>query len=58
MATMTVATFYDGPATPTDDNDDKLIVDYDDNTQKVFLAGSDVSAEDAKVQAIFNACFS
>ena len=27
------------------------------NTQKIFLAGSDVSAEDAKVQAIFNACF-
>lgn len=55
---MTVATFYDGPSTPTDDNNDRLIVDYDDNTQKIFLADSDVSAEDAKVQAIFNACFS
>jgi hypothetical protein len=56
MATMRTATFYDGPSTPTDD-DDKLIIDYDDNTQKIFDKDSDVSAEDTKVKAIYNACF-
>lgn len=35
MATMRTATFYEGLSTPTDDDDDKLIIDYDDNTQKL-----------------------
>ncbi len=57
MATMRTATFYDGPSTPTDDDNDKLIIDYDDNTQRVFDKDSDVSAEATKVRAIYNACF-
>lgn len=55
---MRTATFYDGPSTPTDDDDDRLIIDYDDNTQKIFLADSDMSAESTKVKAIHTACFS
>ncbi len=55
---MRTATFYDGPSTPTDDDNDKLIIDYDDNTQKIFEKDSDVSAESAKVKAIHSACFS
>ena len=58
MANMRTATFYDGPSTPTDDDDDRLIIDYDDNTQKIFLADSDMSAESTKVKAIHTACFS
>lgn len=58
MANLRTATFYDGPLNPIDDNDDKLIIDYDDNTQKVFDKDSDVSAESAKVKAIYSACFS
>jgi len=54
---MRTATFYEGVDTPTDDNDDKLIIDYNDNTQAIFLSDSDVSGEDAKVQAIHTACF-
>ena len=57
MPRMRTATFYEGVDTPTDDNDDKLIINYNDNTQTVFLADSDVSGEDAKVQAIHTACF-
>ena len=55
---MRTATFYDGPSTPTDDDNDKLIIDYDDNTQRVFDKDSDVSAEATKVRAIYNAWFS
>ena len=58
MANMRTATFYDGPSTPTDDDEDRLIIDYDDNTQKIFLADSDMSAESTKVKAIHTACFS
>ena len=58
MANLRTATFYDGPMNPTDDDNDKLIIDYDDNTQKIFDKDSDVSAESAKVKAIHNACFS
>ena len=58
MANITTATFYEGSSTPTDDTDDKLIIDYDDNTQKEFHADSDMSAESAKVKAIHTACFS
>ena len=58
MANMRTATFYEGSSTPTDDTDDRLIIDYDDNTQKIFLADSDMSAESTKVKAIHTACFS
>ena len=54
---MRTATFYEGVSTPTDDDGDKLIIDYDDNAQKTFDKDSDVSAEATKVQAIYNACF-
>jgi len=57
MANMKTATFYDGPSTPTDDDADRLIIDYDDNTQKEFRADSDMSAESTKVKAIHTACF-
>ena len=55
---MRVATFYEGSSTPTDDTDDRLIIDYDDNTQKEFRVDSDMSAESTKVKAIHTACFS
>jgi hypothetical protein len=55
---MKTAIFYEGVDTPTDDNDDKLIIDYNNNTQTVFLSDSDVSGESTKVQAIHTACFS
>ena len=58
MANMRVATFYEGSSTPTEDTDDRLIIDYDDNTQKEFSADSDMSAESTKVKAIHTACFS
>ena len=58
MANMRTATFYEGSSTPTDDSDNRLIIDYDDNTQKEFRADSDMSAESAKVKAIHTACFS
>lgn len=58
MANMKIATFYEASSTPTDDTDDKLVIDYDDNTQKDFRADSDMSAESAKVKAIHTACFS
>ena len=58
MANMRVATFYEGSSTPTDDTDNRLIIDYDDNTQKEFRADSDMSAESTKVKAIHTACFS
>ena len=57
MANMKTAIFYEGSATPTDDTDDRLIIDYDDNTQKEFRADSDMSAESTKVKAIHTACF-
>lgn len=57
MANMRTATFYEASSTPTDDTDNKLIIDYDDNTQKEFLADSDMSAESTKVKAIHTACF-
>ena len=41
----------------TDPKVDQMIVDYDDNTQKILFSDSDVSGEDAKVQAIHTACF-
>jgi len=58
MANMRTATFYEGSSTPTDDTDNKLVIDYDDNTQKEFSTDSDMSAESTKVKAIHTACFS
>ena len=57
MANMRTATFYEASFTPTEDTDNKLIIDYDDNTQKEFRADSDMSAESTKVKAIHTACF-
>ena len=58
MANMRTATFYEASSTPTEGTDNKLIIDYDDNTQKEFRADSDMSAESTKVKAIHTACFS
>ena len=54
---MRTATFYEASSTPTEGTDNKLIIDYDDNTQKEFRADSDMSAESTKVKAIHTACF-
>lgn len=54
---MRTITIYDGPATPTDDDNDRVIVDYKDNTQKEFVASTDRSGEATKVKAILDAFF-
>jgi hypothetical protein len=41
----------------TDPKADQMIVDYDDNTQKILFSDSDVSGESQKLQNIFNAFF-
>ena len=41
----------------TDPKVDQMIVDYDDNTQKILFSDSDVSGESQKLQNIFNAFF-
>ena len=56
MADMRTITIYEGSKGITD-NVDKDIVDYDDNTQKVFESSTDRSAEATKVKAILDAFF-
>ena len=56
MADMRTITIYEGSKDITD-NVDKAIVDYDDNTQKVFESSTDRSAEATKVKAILYAFF-
>ena len=56
MATMTNISIMEGSASITD-NVDKAIVDYDDNTQKIFESSTDRSAEATKVKAILDAFF-
>ena len=56
MADMRTITIYEGSKNITD-NVDKAIVDYDDNTQKVFESSTDRSAEATKVKAILDAFF-
>ena len=56
MADMRTITMYEGSKSITD-NVDKAIVDYDDNTQKVFESSTDRSAEATKVKAILDAFF-
>ncbi len=56
MADMRTITIYEGSKSITD-NVDKAIVDYDDNTQKVFESSTDRSAEATKVKAILDAFF-
>lgn len=56
MADMRTITIYEGSKDITD-NVDKAIVDYDDNTQKVFESSTDRSAEATKVKAILDAFF-
>lgn len=56
MADMRTITIYEGSKDITE-NVDKAIVDYDDNTQKVFESSTDRSAEATKVKAILDAFF-
>ena len=56
MADMRTITIYEGSKDITD-NVDKAIVDYDDNTQKIFESSTDRSAEATKVKAILDAFF-
>ena len=56
MADMRTITIYEGSKDITD-SVDKAIVDYDDNTQKVFESSTDRSAEATKVKAILDAFF-
>ena len=56
MANMRTMTVYEGSRSITD-NVDKVIIDYDDNTQKEFVASTDRSAETTKVRAILDAFF-
>ena len=53
---MRTITIYEGSKNITD-NVDKAIVDYDDNTQKIFESSTDRSAEATKVKAILDAFF-
>ena len=56
MATMTNMNIMKGTASITE-SPDKVIVDYDNNTQKVFEASTDRNAEGAKVKAILDVFF-
>ena len=56
MANMRTMTVYEGSKSITD-KVDKVIIDYDDNTQKEFVASTDRSGEAAKVKAILDAFF-
>ena len=56
MADMRTITIYEG-SNSISETVDKAIVDYDDNTQKVFESSTDRSAEATKVKAILDAFF-
>jgi hypothetical protein len=56
MATMTNMSIMESAASITE-SPDKVIVDYNDNTQKVFESSTDRSAEATKVKAILDAFF-
>ena len=56
MADMRTITIYEGSKSISE-TVDKAIVDYDDNTQKVFESSTDRSAEATKVKAILDAFF-
>ena len=56
MADMRTITIYEGSKSITEAVD-KVIVDYDDNTQKIFESSTDRSAEATKVKAILDAFF-
>ena len=56
MADMRTITIYEGSKSISEAVD-KAIVDYDDNTQKVFESSTDRSAEATKVKAILDAFF-
>ena len=56
MADMRTITIYEGSKSITEAVD-KAIVDYDDNTQKIFESSTDRSAEATKVKAILDAFF-
>ena len=56
MANMTNMNIMEGSVSPTE-NIDRVIVDYDDNSQKVFESSTDRSTEATKVKAILDAFF-
>ena len=56
MANMRTITVYDGSKSITE-NVDRVIVDYDNDTQKEFVSSTDRSAEATKVKAILDAFF-
>jgi hypothetical protein len=68
MANVTHINIYIGSTGPTDEPD-RIIVDYDDNTQRVLLSSeeatkqdksemADVSSESTKIKNIYSAFFS
>lgn len=56
MANMINMSIMEGSASPTE-KVDRVIVDYDDKTQKVFESSTDRSAEATKVKAILDVFF-
>ena len=56
MANMTNMNIMEGSISPTE-KVDRVIVDYDDKTQKEFISSTDRSAEATKVKAILDAFF-
>ena len=56
MANFTCITVIKSIVDPTDDAD-KIRVDYDDNTQKILLADTDVSEESDVIKDIHTAFF-
>ena len=57
MANVIHISIYVGEFDPTD-QPDRIIVDYDDNSQKVLEKDTDVSGESTKVKNIHSAYFS
>lgn len=56
MPNANVITWYSTTAKPTDEGA-SMQVDYDDNTQVILTADSDVSSEPAFVQSVHSALF-
>ena len=56
MADMTHMSIMEG-STGITDKVDRVIVDYDDNTQKIFESSTDRDSEATKVKAILDAFF-
>jgi len=56
MAKVSGISIYVGEFDPTD-QPDRIIVDYDDNSQKVLEKDTDVSSESTKIKNIHSAYF-